>query len=206
MHPQPPRRTTHVCGGPDNLLVYDRWGTHGRPVVLLHGLLFDRTMWWPAAAELASSCLVVAPDLPGHGQTPPRADHRVDDIAEDLAELVQRLHLRQAPIVVGHATSARLALGFADAYAVHCVLTFGEPPDDVTGVDGLIAAARLDEVPEQYRPYARPHRDPALLQAYDSWLVEPTIRRTEPPVAVAATAFPHLRDPAGFAAGVRSLL
>jgi len=76
MRPQPPLRTQHVAGNPKTLLVYDRWGSFGRPVVLLHGLLFDRTMWWPVAADLAAttSCTIVAPDLPGHGQSPLRDD------------------------------------------------------------------------------------------------------------------------------------
>jgi pimeloyl-ACP methyl ester carboxylesterase len=50
VHPQPKRRTTHAYGTPKNILVYDRWGDYGRPVVLLHGLLVDRTMWWPTAS------------------------------------------------------------------------------------------------------------------------------------------------------------
>jgi pimeloyl-ACP methyl ester carboxylesterase len=214
MHPQPPRRTTHACGGPKPLLVYDRWGDYGRPIVLLHGLLFDRTMWWPVAAELATSCTVIAPDLPGHGQSAPRDDYSLDLIAQELAVLVHSLGLHRAPVVVGHATSAALAVTFADAYLVHHVLTFDEPPADVTSVDALITAARLDDVPEQYRPYAEPRRDPALLRAYDSWLAQPPTRRAQPAMAGRtstapigpAAPFAHLRDPARFAARLRALL
>src|SRR5436190_14542510 len=104
MEPQPPLRTTHTTRSPKNILMYDRWGEFGRPVVLLHGLLFDRTMWWPAAADLASAhCTIVAPDLPGHGQSPPRDDYRLERIARDLARLVDSLGLHRAPILVGHA-------------------------------------------------------------------------------------------------------
>src|SRR3954469_5550626 len=115
MEPQPPRRTTHAIGGPARLLVYDRWGRFGRPVLLLHGLLFDRTMWWPVAAELAaaSSCTVIAPHLPGPGQTPPREDYCLARVARDLAVLLNGLDLHRAPIVVGHGVSARLAEVFA---------------------------------------------------------------------------------------------
>jgi pimeloyl-ACP methyl ester carboxylesterase len=148
MQPQPPRRSTHASGGPRTLLVYDRWGAYGRPVLLLHGLLFDRTMWWPVAAELAtaSSCTVVAPDLPGHGQTPPREDCPPSRIARDLATLINNLDLHRAPVIVGHATAAPLAHAFASAYATHHVLTLDEPAETPAGVDDVIAAARVSEV------------------------------------------------------------
>jgi pimeloyl-ACP methyl ester carboxylesterase len=214
MQPQPPRRTTHTAADPTRLLVYDRWGHYGRPVVLLHGLLFDRTMWWPVAAELATACTVVAPDLPGHGQSPARTDNSLERIAADLATLVHNLGLHRAPVIVGHATSARLATTFADAYATHHVLTIDEPDTDLTGVDDLIRAAHLQEVPEMYRPYAQPRHDSVLLRAYDSWLVQPPDRRSQPAMAGSAAnrppapqrRFAHLTNPAGFAAELRDLL
>lgn len=201
MHPQPPRRSTHAAGGPLNLLVYDRWGRFGRPVLLLHGLLFDRTMWWPLAAELATACTVVAPDLPGHGDSPARSDHGLELLARDLAQLVHRLDLHRAPIVVGHATAAPLAAAFAEGYATHHVLTIDEPATAVNGLDEVIAAAKVSAVPGHFRAYAEPRRDGALLSAYASWLG----RR---PAAGPATkpAFPHLTDPAAFAFGLRALL
>jgi pimeloyl-ACP methyl ester carboxylesterase len=215
MHPQPPRRSTHASGRPKDPLVYDRWGEFGRPVVLLHGLLLDRTMWWPAAAELvgSSSCTIVAPDLPGHGQSPPRADYRLEHIARDLAALVDGLHLRRAPLVVGHAASARLATAFADAYATHCLLTLDEPPVDATDVAAL-SPAGLELVPEIFRPYAEPRTDPALLHAYGSWLAQPPTRRNQPamagrslyrPAGTSATFLP-LTDPEAFAAVLRGFL
>ena len=194
--------------------MYDRWGLYGRPVVLLHGLLFDRTMWWPAAAELATACTVVAVDLPGHGQSPARADISLDRIAGDLATLVQNLGLHRAPVIVGHSTSAWLATAFADAYATHHVLTVDEPDTGLSGVDDLIRAAHLEEVPEMYRPYVEPRHDPALLRTYDSWLAQPPTRRTQPAMVGSAAIWPsapegrfrHLTDPAGFAAELRGLL
>jgi pimeloyl-ACP methyl ester carboxylesterase len=183
MDPQPPRRTTHATGGPARMLVYDRWGRYGRPVVLLHGLLFDRTMWWPVAAELATAttCTVIAPDLPGHGDSPARRDHDPGKLAYDLAQLVHRLDLHRAPIVVGHAESAALAEAMKERFAVHEVLTV----DDLG--DGRA------EIPEHYRPYARARADPGQLTAYEKW---PRQART----------WPHLADPRGFAAGLQARL
>jgi pimeloyl-ACP methyl ester carboxylesterase len=213
MHPQPPRRTTHVTGSPKNLLVYDRWGWFGRPVVLLHGLLFDRTMWWPVAAELASAgCTIVAPDLPGHGDSPPRDDYRLERVARDLAGLIDGLGLHRAPVLVGHAAAALLVDVFADAYATHGILTLDEPPADARRIEDLATTEGLSDVPEVFRCYAEPRTDPALLRAYESWLVQPPARRNQPALAGAAGrpaadgAFLHLADPEGFAAVVRGLL
>jgi pimeloyl-ACP methyl ester carboxylesterase len=43
------------------------------PLVLLHGLTFDRTMWHPALAHLAAldpGRQILSLDLPGHGDSP----------------------------------------------------------------------------------------------------------------------------------------
>ncbi|MEU8243378.1 alpha/beta fold hydrolase [Actinoplanes missouriensis] len=118
MHPRPPCRSTHTFPAAGSHLVYDRWDGAARPVLLLHALLFDRTQWWPLAADLAGSCTVVAPDLPGHGETPLPAGLTPDQVAGVLARLVESFGLRRAPIVVGHATSAPLATAFARQFAL----------------------------------------------------------------------------------------
>jgi pimeloyl-ACP methyl ester carboxylesterase len=200
MDPQPPRRSTHVSGSPNGLIVYDRWGEFGRPVLLLHGLLFDRTMWWPVAAELGTACTVIAPDLPGHGQSPVRADCAPEQIAADLAGLVHNLGLHRAPIVVGHGTSARLADVFAASYAVHALVSVDESTAGLATVDDVVTAAGLSRVPEPYRPFAEPKRDPDLLRAYESLL------GPGPGGARRSATFTPLADPAEFAAGLRVLL
>lgn len=193
MHPQPPRRSTHVTGSPRSMVVFDRWGEFGRPVLLLHGLLLDRTMWWPAAAELiaTASCTVVAPDLPGHGQSPARDDYGVERLARDLAVLVNGLNLHRAPIVVGHAESARLAMAFADAYRTHCVVTLEAPGEP-------------REVPDELRHYAEPRVDRRLLHAYGSWMPQPAMAGASAPTRTGS--FLPLTDPAGFAGELRTLL
>ncbi|MET0415753.1 MAG: alpha/beta fold hydrolase [Actinoplanes sp.] len=185
MDPQPALRSTQIIGGPGNLLAYDRWGMTGRPVVLLHGPLFDRTLWWPVAAELAAHCTVVAPDLPGHGQSPIRDDCSMARLADDLATLVSGLGSTRAPLVVGHGASAGLATTFADTYATHRVFAVDEPADG--------------EVPAALRSFAEPRQDPLLLQAYASWLTA----AWSAPTLLAAT---HLTDPAAFATSLRAHL
>ncbi|MEV6303489.1 alpha/beta fold hydrolase [Actinoplanes sp. NPDC051861] len=184
MHPQPPRRTTHAYGTPKNLIVYDRWGRFGRPVVLLHGLCYDRTMWWPVAAELGAACAAVAVDLPGHGESAPREDYGLDAVAHDLAMLVHGLDLRRAPILVAHAESALLAAAFAERFVTRTVIRVGSgPPGE-------------EEIPEPYRQFAVPRQDSGLRRSYRDWIG---------PQPDARAGFPHLRDPAGFAARLQSV-
>jgi pimeloyl-ACP methyl ester carboxylesterase len=211
VHPQPPRRTTHAYGSPQNLLAYDRWGRFGRPVVLLHGLGYDRTMWWPVAAELDGTCAAVAVDLPGHGQSAPREDCRLADLAHDLATLIHGLHMQRAPIVVGHAESARLAGAFAERYATQAVITVDDGATEMRDV--------LDGVPEAYRQFAVARRDAGLLRAYRSWAAAPPpaptpglttsshrVRTaTMTPALFGGQPMPHLRDPAGFATLLHTL-
>ncbi|GIE76753.1 hypothetical protein Aph02nite_27030 [Actinoplanes philippinensis] len=184
MHPQPPRRTAHTYR---DLLAYDRWGRTGRPVLLLHGLGYDRTMWWPMAAELGDDITAVAVDLPGHGQSPARGRCDVDELAEDLAMLIHGLGLRRAPVLIAHAEAAHVAGRFAAGYSTHRVIT--------VGCDG---PGRLDGVPSPYRQFAVRR---SLPDAYADWPAGDLPRSNHPD----AEDFPHLRDPAGFAALLNTL-
>jgi pimeloyl-ACP methyl ester carboxylesterase len=246
MHPRPPCRSTHTFSAAGSRIVYDRWSNGpGRPVLLLHALLFDRTQWWPLAADLADHCTVVAPDLPGHGETPMPGGLSPAQVAGDLARLVDSLDLRRAPLVVGHATAAPLANAFAEHFAVHGLLIADEPVDTPGsgvdsgaesgmgfgaasgaesgaglgagsgagfGVDEVVAASGLERVPEQFRSFAEPRRDPGLVAAYRSWLDRPSSRRPVLPHArrpsddLTRPRFTPLSDTEGLAARIKYLL
>jgi pimeloyl-ACP methyl ester carboxylesterase len=202
VHPQPPRRTTHAHGTPKNLLVYDRWGRYGRPVVLLHGLFYDRTIWWPVAAELGDACSVIAVDLPGHGNSAARPENDVAGLARDLSVLVNGLDLHREPVLVGQGEGALLAEAFADSYATRAVLTFDEPaaePPDCP--ERHRAAADLAGVPAPYRQFAQARWDRGLLRSYRCWFANRKQSR-----AGKRPCFPHLRAPARFAATLKDLI
>jgi len=169
----PPVRTTHVWHAPAGSWCYDLWGRHGRPVVLIPPVLFDRTMWWPAAADLRPHATVLAVDLPGHGQSAPRERYDPDELVDDLAFLIHSLDLRQAPVVVGHGSSGSLADLFAARYATHAVVTVDAvepaPVDAATRQRELrsyLAALHLDALPPRYRDLVTPSQDQGLLAAY----------------------------------------
>jgi pimeloyl-ACP methyl ester carboxylesterase len=70
----------------------------GQPIVLVHGTIFNRTMWAPQRDSLSEKYRVIVPDLPGHGtrtDEPFRLDTAIetlagviDDVAHDRVHLV----------------------------------------------------------------------------------------------------------------------
>jgi pimeloyl-ACP methyl ester carboxylesterase len=92
------------------MLPFDEAGT-GRPLVLLHAGIADRTMWSAHLAPLAAAGYrVVAPDLPGFGETPegpgPLAPW------EDVLGLLDELGIAEAALV-GDSFGAAVALRVA---------------------------------------------------------------------------------------------
>ena len=64
---------------------------HRAPLILLHGLTFDRRMWRPALAELRKidpGRQVLAVDLPGHGRSPAWPSYDLEGIAEGVHRAV----------------------------------------------------------------------------------------------------------------------
>ena len=99
------------------------------PLVLLHGLTFDRTHWGPALAELARLDLTrraVAFDLPGHGGSPRRESCRLADVAPILHEAIGAAGLAD-PILVGHSLGGALATYYAAEYPVRGVVNVDQP-------------------------------------------------------------------------------
>ncbi|GAA3552477.1 alpha/beta hydrolase [Microlunatus spumicola] len=108
-------------------LVADLTGTDdGRPpVVLLHGLTFDRAMWAPVVEALGGR-RAVAVDLPGHGDSPPRASYAPAEVADVLHEAVTAAGLK-APVLVGHSIGAVLATAYAARHPARAVLNIDQP-------------------------------------------------------------------------------
>jgi pimeloyl-ACP methyl ester carboxylesterase len=103
-----PQATTMVAG----LATDDRGCSDRRPpLVLLHGLTFDRTMWGPTLAELQEldpGRRVVVVDLPGHGESPSWPAYDVESVAEGVHRVVEDREL-ESPVVVGHSIAAVIA-------------------------------------------------------------------------------------------------
>ena len=78
-------------------MAYDVAGD-GTAVVLLHGYPFNRTMWREQAEALSADYKVIAPDLRGHGETEATKDATMDEMAHDVAALLDELGVERASI------------------------------------------------------------------------------------------------------------
>lgn len=86
------------------MLEYRRTGTGRQPVVLLHGWGADSRVWSPLLGSHSGDLDLVAPDLPGHGQTALDLDGRslrdYHEIAVDsFCEWAERHEFQRAPLV-----------------------------------------------------------------------------------------------------------
>ena len=108
-------------------LAADLTGTSdGRaPVVLLHGLTFDRGMWAPMVDALAGR-RAAAFDLPGHGDSPPRDSYDLTDVADVLRDAITAAGMDE-PVLVGHSIGAVLATVYASRHPARAVLNIDQP-------------------------------------------------------------------------------
>jgi pimeloyl-ACP methyl ester carboxylesterase len=123
-------------------LVYRTTG-EGPCLLLVHGITQDSRTWTSLAPRL-EGYRVLAPDLPGHGEsTNPPGDHSMGGYASALRDLLLALEIPSAT-VVGHSLGGGVALQFAyqfPAYLDRLVLvdSGGLGPD----VSALLRAAAL---------------------------------------------------------------
>jgi pimeloyl-ACP methyl ester carboxylesterase len=94
------------------------------PLVLLHGLTFDRTMWGPAIAELRATDArrrILALDLPGHGGSVGRSSYAMDEVVEHVHRAVDEAGVH-APVLVGHSIAGVIATVYAARYLTRGVV------------------------------------------------------------------------------------
>jgi len=99
------------------------------PLVLLHGLTFDRRLWGPVLRELSTvdpGRRVLNLDLPGHGESPRRESYLLNEVAPVIQEAVEEAGLR-APVMVGHSAGAVLATIYASQYPTSGVVNVDQP-------------------------------------------------------------------------------
>jgi pimeloyl-ACP methyl ester carboxylesterase len=92
------------------MIGYDEAGS-GPPLVLVHAFPLDRTMWQPQLAALSDIARVVAPDLPGFGESP-AAPFSIEGIADTVAEFLSALGISRA-VVCGLSMGGYVALALA---------------------------------------------------------------------------------------------
>ena len=84
----------------------------GRPVVLIHGYPFNRSLWNEQVAALSSSYRVIAPDLRGFGESDSsEGPATMNRMAEDVASLMDHLEISRA-VIAGLSMGGYVALAF----------------------------------------------------------------------------------------------
>ena len=98
----------------------------GPPVVLVHGMGDDSSVWDKTAAALAGDFACTAVDLPGHGRSPAPDDPGAYE-REAVLEAIDAVLERTGPaLVVGHSLGGYLALAHR--------ITRGDGPTAATGL------------------------------------------------------------------------
>jgi pimeloyl-ACP methyl ester carboxylesterase len=152
-------------------LAVDSYGaTDDRPPLLLvHGLSFDRHQWRPVLDELATidpGRRVLAVDLPGHGGSPARDSYPLDGVVAALHQAATDAGL-DAPIVVGHSLGGVLATIYAASYPVRGVVNVDQP----------LLVGRFKDVLQRVEPVLR---GPAYGDVWNSMLANMRIELLPP--------------------------
>jgi pimeloyl-ACP methyl ester carboxylesterase len=111
------------------LVAWDRFGTTGLPVVLVHGTPWSSFVWRQVAAALSSSYAVYLFDLPGFGDSEKRdgQDVSIRAHAEVFEDLLAGWNLAN-PAVVAHDVGGAIALRAALLHAQPvCALALLDP-------------------------------------------------------------------------------
>lgn len=99
------------------------WSSYGQgePMVLIHGVGMNQSVWAPQIHALQSRFQVVVYDMLGHGQSSlPSGTKDLADYANQCVQLLDTLGLPKAHIV-GHSMGALIALEMAIAHPERCI-------------------------------------------------------------------------------------
>jgi pimeloyl-ACP methyl ester carboxylesterase len=96
-----------------DIAYYDNEG-HDLPLIFLHGLCEDSSVWDDFTKVFTSNRLVKI-DLPGFGNSDVIKDIEVTDVAEIVKIVLDTLKIKKC-ILIGHSLGGYISLAFADKY------------------------------------------------------------------------------------------
>lgn len=100
----------------DGLRLHVAEAGSGPALLLVHGLTASHAVWQPTIEAFADRWRVIAPDLPGHGESAkPDAPYTIDFFAGMVRSLARALEVREA-VVCGSSLGGRVALELALYY------------------------------------------------------------------------------------------
>ena len=110
LHHVEPRREELVLHG--NRISYRIAGS-GPVLLLIHGIASTAETWLPSMPLLARQYTVIAPDLPGHGESDkPPGDYSIGSLASTMRDLLIVLGHERATIV-GHSLGGGVSMQFS---------------------------------------------------------------------------------------------
>ena len=114
-------------------IVYLEGGT-GETLLLLHGIGADKDNWTRVAALLTPHYRVIAPDLPGFGESskPDYANYGIDDQVRNVDALATALHIEKFSIG-GNSMGGWIAGAYVAAHPEKVVTAWLLDPGGVTG-------------------------------------------------------------------------
>lgn len=96
----------------DGRVLRYRQAGSGPPLVLLHGWAMSSKVFCEAVEDLCDEFCVLAPDLPGHGQSTGAQDYSLDALTNDLALWMEGLQLNDVRLL-GWSLGGQIALRLA---------------------------------------------------------------------------------------------
>jgi pimeloyl-ACP methyl ester carboxylesterase len=100
----------------DTKINYHRSEGKNNPLVLLHGFMESQKIWNKFFDEIGKKRCVITIDLPGHGQTPQKAEiHTMSLMAECVKFVLDQESIEKATII-GHSMGGYVTLEFAHLF------------------------------------------------------------------------------------------
>lgn len=93
----------------ENCFYYQEKG-NGQPIILIHGLGLNNTIWNMIAELLSSRFRVILPDMRAHGKSfSSEMEFSMRDMGEDVVRMMDRMDIPSA-IIAGHSMGGYIAL------------------------------------------------------------------------------------------------
>jgi pimeloyl-ACP methyl ester carboxylesterase len=108
----------------------------GQPLVLIHGLCEDSTIWDEFIKGLVGEFQIIRPDLSGFGESELLAEHSIDIMAESVKAILDDMGISKC-VMVGHSLGGYVSVTLAEKY-----------PSVLTGL-GLFHSHPFEDVPEK---------------------------------------------------------
>lgn len=108
----------------------------GQPLVLIHGLCEDSTIWDEFIKGLVGEFQIIRPDLSGFGESELLSEHSIDVMAESVKAVLDDMGISKC-VMVGHSLGGYVSVTLAEKY-----------PSVLTGL-GLFHSHPFADVPEK---------------------------------------------------------